>query len=280
MHQLKTTKKNRPASFDRQAIAYDNRTGLSEETCRQITEGILNIASVKSGDLVVEVGAGTGQIGQWFGRSPLRIRYLGFDLSEAMLSQFRQRSLEAKENFTLLQADGNQPWPIADKTASVVFGSRSLHLLDRDRVVAECLRIARPDGATLFIGSIERQKDSVKTRMKQQMRHLLEQKGFQGREKHRDRLIDLFRQRGCAIDSPKPIAEWSVSHTPRQSLESWHNKDGLAGIDPPLAIKQDVLNELQTRAESTFGDLDTPIESRETYLLQTIRISHQSPVGS
>ncbi|MBP0016135.1 MAG: class I SAM-dependent methyltransferase [Cyanobacteria bacterium SBLK] len=273
MYSLEPTKNTRPASFDRQAIAYDRRTGLSEEICRQIAETILDRAGAKTNELVVEVGAGTGQIGQWFGRSHLGVRYLGFDLSEAMLSQFRQRSPQGGENITLLQADGNQPWPIAKGTATVIFGSRSLHLLDRDRVVEECLRIARRDGAILFIGSIERQKESVKTLMKQKMRQLLEQKGFQGREKNRDRLIELFRQRGCEIDSPTAIAEWSVSHTPRQSLESWQNKDGLAGIDPPIAIKQEVLNELQTRAESIFGDIDTPIESQETYRVQTIKIN-------
>ena len=277
MHPLATPNISRPASFDRQAMAYDCRTGLSEETCRQIAEAILNISKARSGDLVVEVGAGTGQIGQWFRHLARNICYLGFDLSEAMLAQFRQRSLEEGTNFTLLQADGNQPWPVEDGAARVIFASRSLHLLDRDRVVEECLRIARSDDALLFVGSIERQENSVKTRMKRQMRHLLQQKGFAGREKHRDRLIELFRQQGCQVDPPQAIAQWQVSHTPRQSLESWQNKDGLAGIDPPIAIKQDILNELQTWAESTFDNLDLPIASKETYLLQAIRISHQSP---
>ncbi|MGK7928372.1 MAG: class I SAM-dependent methyltransferase [Spirulina sp.] len=273
MQQVETTQNSRPASFDRQAIAYDRRVGLSEETCRQIAKTILEMAAIKPGELVVEVGAGTGQIGQWFGQSHLDVRYLGFDLSEEMLAQFRQRLQNGDKNITLIQADGNQPWPVSDGSTRAIFGSRSLHLLNRDRVVRECLRIAHPRGAFLFIGSIERQEDSVKTLMRKQMRSLLKQKGFQGRQKNRQQLVDAFRQHIPIANSSTIIAEWTISHAPRKSLESWHNKEGLAGIDPPAAIKQEILTELQTWAESTFGDLDTPIESQEIYLLQSIRIN-------
>ncbi|MEA5470914.1 class I SAM-dependent methyltransferase [Spirulina sp. 06S082] len=272
MQQLETTNSH-PASFDRQAIAYDRRVGLSEETCRLIAETVLDRAAVKPGDLVVEVGAGTGQIGQWFGRSQPDIHYLGFDLSEAMLAQFRQYLKEGEDNSRLLQGDGNQPWPVPDDSTRLIFGSRSLHLLDCDRVVAESLRIAHPDGATLFMGSIERQEDSVKARMRKQMRHLLKQKGFQGRQKNRHQLGELFHQRGFEAIEAIAVCQWTVTHTPRQSLESWQGKEGIAGIDPPTASKQEILGELQTWAESTFGSLDVPIESEEIYLLQGIQIN-------
>ena len=77
------------SSFDRQAETFDQRVGLPERVCREVARQVLEMAEVRSGDRVVEVGAGTGQIGQWFAIEP--VEYLGFDLSEAMLEKFRQR---------------------------------------------------------------------------------------------------------------------------------------------------------------------------------------------
>jgi hypothetical protein len=68
------TQKNRidsPELFDGQAGLFERRAGLPEDCCRAVAKKVIEIGEAKSGDLIVEIGSGTGQIGQWF-EAPLR----------------------------------------------------------------------------------------------------------------------------------------------------------------------------------------------------------------
>ena len=82
-----TAVKYSPPCFDCQADTYDQRVGLPHVVCREIVGAVLAIARVQPGDLIMEVGAGTGAIGKWFVQSA--VQYVGFDLSQAMLEIFR-----------------------------------------------------------------------------------------------------------------------------------------------------------------------------------------------
>ena len=260
-------------TFDDQAKTFETRTGLSESTCQAIVQTALNLAEIKADAQVVEVGAGTGQIGQWFASES--IQYLGFDLSEGMLEQFPQH-LDHKQNKTkLVQADANQGWPVVDGTANLIFSSRTLHLLNLEHVVKECLRIAQPTGAVVMMGSVRRDKQGVKNQMRKQMQTFLAEKTLQGRQKNKliGQLIELFTQHGAIPIDPVEVSRWKVVSTPRHSLESWRGKANLAGIELDDEIKQNVLDQLQAWAEETFGGLDQPIESEETYILQGVRLN-------
>ena len=261
-----------PMTFDDQAKTFETRTGLSEITCQATVKIALEIAAIKPDSLVVEVGAGTGQIGQWFADES--VKYLGFDLSEPMLQQFHQHLDKERENFTLLQGDANQTWPVKTATASLIFSSRTLHLLDLEHVVRESLRIAKP-GAVVLVGSVQRQKSSVKNQMREQMQTLLAQETLQGRRKNKllRQLIELFTQNGAQVIEPVVASRWKVASTPKQSLESWRGKANLAGIELDEVIKKNVLAQLEIWAKTTFGELDKPIESEETYILQGVRLN-------
>lgn len=267
-----TVEKSRTPSFDKQAGKYDRRAGLSETVCRQVARQVLEMAEVRSGDRVVEVGAGTGQIGQWFAIEP--VQYLGFDLSEGMLEKFRQRLSHTGDNCDLLVADGNQQWPIASGTARAIFSSRALHLLRAEHVVDEVFRVAQSDGAVLIVGGIQRQQESVPARMKQQMHQLLRKHGFQPRQKDRQssQLVKLCCGRGAKMIESVVVARWQVSRTPQQSLDSWHSKPGLAGIDLPGSVQEEILSELKAWAGATFGELLRPVESEEGYVLEGVRL--------
>lgn len=260
-------------TFDDQAKTFETRTGLSESTCQAIVKTALELAEIKSDAQVVEVGAGTGQIGQWFAAES--VNYLGFDLSEAMLDQFRSHLDNPKKNISLLQGDANQPWQVEDGTVNLIFSSRTLHLLNLEHVVNESLRIAQPEGAVLLMGSVQRDQKGVKNQMRKQMQTLLAKKTVQGRQKNKliGKLIDLFAQNGAQVIEPVVVSRWQVASTPRQSLESWRGKANLAGIQLDEEIKHYVLDQLQAWAENTFGGLDQSIESEETYVLQGVRLN-------
>jgi ubiquinone/menaquinone biosynthesis C-methylase UbiE len=263
---------NRPAAFDVQAATFDQRTGLSEQHCQAIAQAVLRLAGAMPGDLILEVGAGTGMLGTWLARSPLR--YVGLDLSRAMLAAFHRRLACPRPMSLLLQADGNQRWPLADGAVRIIFSSRALHLLDLAHVVDESFRVAQPGGASLIIGRIQRPPGSIPTLLQQAMQRLLRQQGFSSNagEQHQRQLLAALTQRGGRVLEPVIAARWTVTRTSWQSIEAWQSKPGLAGLEVSPFAQRAILDELRIWAQSTFGDLNREVTCDEAYVLQTINL--------
>ena len=260
-----------PEMFDGQAGFFDRRTGLPEDCCRAAAEKILEVGEARADSLVVEVGCGTGQIGRWL---EARAHYVGFDLSSGMLMEFRRRLGERPGALPLVQADANATWPFADGAASVIFSSRAAHLLEHDRVAAEVFRLASPSGATLVLGRVERTQGSVRERMAREMNERLRRRGHKGRrgERRNRRLFGACERLGGGILEPVPVATWSVTASPRQSLDSWRSLTGLGGIPVDEETRAEVLDELEAWAAETFGGLDGEFEFEETYVLSPLRV--------
>ncbi|HYL06195.1 MAG TPA: hypothetical protein VE075_09145, partial [Thermoanaerobaculia bacterium] len=68
------------------------------------------------------------------------------------------------------------------------------------------------------------------------------------------------------------VARWPARHTPRQSLDSWRSKPGLAGVVLPPGLQESVLEELETWAARTFGGLDAAWPAEESYVLEGVRL--------
>jgi ubiquinone/menaquinone biosynthesis C-methylase UbiE len=253
--------------FDDQATVFEQRAGLPAQYCRDIANSVIEIGQVREGDLIVEIGPGTGQIAEWFQETSA---YIGFDLSSGMLRESQRRL----GNRYLIQADANASWPIASGSARVIFSSRALHLLDHEHVAGEVFRIASTGGAALILGRVQRDRDSVRKRMAKEMIERLHQHGFEGRrgEKENQKLIESCCRRGAEEMGVRDIAQWRVSTSPRQSVESWRCLTGLGGVKVPPANRDEILNEMEAWAEQEFGGLDREIESEETYVLRSLRI--------
>jgi ubiquinone/menaquinone biosynthesis C-methylase UbiE len=254
-----------PTPFDAQAAEFDRRAGLPEEDCRSIAAAVLSLAGVGDGELVVEIGAGTGIMGRWFLDHP--VLYAGLDLSLGMLGVFRQRAPGAP----LVQADGARRWPLPDGSVRAVFSSRAIHLLPLEHVVGELFRVGGP-GAACVLGWVEREPESVKARMSREMQRRLRERGFPARTAGSRRVLQACRERG-AMDLPKTVVvRWPARHTARQSLDDWRSKEGLGGIVLPPGVQEEVLNELEAWAVEAFGGLDAARETEDAYVLEGVRL--------
>src|SRR5215475_5514577 len=262
--------RHRLTSFDVQAETYDQRVGLSERDCEAIVRVVLALTEAKPGDLLLEVGAGTGMLGAWLARPPLR--YVGLDFSRRMLAMF-QRRLMAKPDTLLLQADGNAPWPLAASIVRVIFGARALHWLDPAHVVRESIRVAHPDGAVCIVGRVQRQADSVPAMLQRELQRVLRQYGFHGREgiQHQRELLAAYGDHGATVLDPVVVLRWTVTRTLWQSIEDWQSKPGLGGVDPSPGVKHEILHYLCGWAEATCGDLHQAARFEEAYVLQAVR---------
>ena len=257
--------------FDDQAAMFDQRAGLPVEYCRAIAGAVVQIGQLAPGDLILEVGPGTGQIGQWFS-APMR--YVGIDKSAGMLKQFQSLPGSGARNQVLVLTDANRSWPIAGGVARVIFSSRAMHQLDQDHAASEVFRVAAPDGATLIIGRVDRDPESVRARMAKEMNNRLRAHGYEGHrgEQRNRKLFESCRRRGAQILEPVTVATWKVSASPRQSLDSWRCHTGLGGIPVPSETKERILAGLEMWAEEAFGGLDEQFESEETYILRPLRV--------
>jgi SAM-dependent methyltransferase len=171
-----------------------------------IARSILAHARAAHGDLVIELGAGTGEIGQHLARLP--VRYVGLDASAEMLRLFREKAVDGTPS--LVVADCNQPWPLPERSATVVFASRVIHLLDPEHVARETVRIAR-SGGYLMLGRVLREPHSIKQRLRRRRLELLAEAGTiarQGEEGTR-RVIELCRAAGAESRGRNRFLEWA-----------------------------------------------------------------------
>jgi len=255
-----------------EAEIFDDRAGLSDATVKDIVNGIIDIVQPTPSTTLLEVGAGTGLIGSHLIGLPSK--YIGFDYSEPMLEIFRSRIPSDAAEYTLTQGDGEKTWPVADGAVNAIFGSRVLHLLDVEHVASELFRVSANTGATLMVGLVHRDNESPKNKMREQMRSLLANRQKTSRDWKRlnAELFDNCRRRGAEILKTRLVSEWKTSYNPMQSIESWENKEGLAGASVSEEIKSKVLAELKEWANGYFDDMYQTIDFSETYHLHLLKL--------
>jgi hypothetical protein len=110
--------------------------------------------------------------------------------------------------------------------------------------------------------------------MRERMRTFLSDEGIEGKSRSQSaaRLIEQCVGRGAAHVEAQTVARWSVWRSPLQSLESWAQAPGLAGVQVPPELKQRVLTRLRTWAEVELGALDCPQLSEEEYIVEGVRL--------
>jgi SAM-dependent methyltransferase len=258
--------------YEDQAAGFDKRAAIPVEAAESVAAAIAEIAGLRQGDRLLEMGAGTGMLGLPLIARP--IRYIGFDRSPAVLAVFREKVEEARLRAELLVADGNGRWPAEDGSVAAVFSARAIHHVGVDHAAAESGRVLRPEGGWLILGRVRRPSDSVQPTLRRQMRKLLEEEGYSGRnhDVHAEALFSALEAMGGKRAEPRVAARWMRRHAPLDSITAWQGKEGLAGYDIPEEVKERVLSRLRAWAERRYGNLEAPLEQEEFFELDAIYV--------
>jgi hypothetical protein len=192
-----------------------------------------------------------------------------------MLDVFKHRLRESGRAVSLIHTDGNNRWPAEDGSVKTVFSSRAVHLLRVEHVVEEVFRVASPIEATLVLGRRQREKQSLHAHLRQEMRERLQQLGYVGHEGQQQEreILDACIRRGASRLERRVVATWPVQHSAAQTLASWREKSGLAGLELAAEVKEKVLSQLAVWAKDAFGALDALQSAEEKYVLEGVRLS-------
>jgi ubiquinone/menaquinone biosynthesis C-methylase UbiE len=158
--------------YEDQAAGFDERAAIPAEAVESMAAAVAGLADLRQGDTLLEIGPGTGMLSLPLIEKP--IRYIGFDLSPAMLAVFREKVEKAQLRAGLLVADANGRWPVEDGSVAVIFSARALHHVEVNHAVAETRRVLNSEGGWLVLGMVRRPDDSVKPAFRRQMGKLLE----------------------------------------------------------------------------------------------------------
>jgi ubiquinone/menaquinone biosynthesis C-methylase UbiE len=136
-----------PRMYTRLAPVYEAWARATESKARR---RVLELASVRPGEDVLEVATGTGvQLVRLAGANPGG-RTAGVEISEGMLAQTRRRLEDAglAEEVEVIEGSALE-LPIADESFDLIVNGYMLDLLPRDdipRALAEFRRVLRPRG--------------------------------------------------------------------------------------------------------------------------------------
>ncbi len=250
-------------SFDDQAVQYNKRTGFSKSLCLSVANAVYSLTSELTLRRVVEIGCGTGQIGSELHQ--ISDTYVGLDVSEGMLNEFRQHYPYLNE--AIRWADGRNAWPVETNSTNIVFSSRALHWLDIDHAVKESYRVGYDGLAYLIVGRIERSKGSLQRKLRKQLHGLLLDNGLEPRDgqQHLKRLRAKLVNNKATVLEPVIASAWQDSVKLEKLIGNWSDKEGLAGTLLPVELKNSILKELKQWAKQNLDETEVTQHSYTLY---------------
>jgi demethylmenaquinone methyltransferase / 2-methoxy-6-polyprenyl-1,4-benzoquinol methylase len=136
-----------PRVYTRLAPVYEAWARVTESKARR---RVLELASIRSGEDVLEVATGTGVQLVRLARANSGGRTVGVEISDGMLAQTRRRLEHAGLTGEVEVIEGSAlELPIADESVDLLVNGYMLDLLPRDdipRALAEFKRVLRPGG--------------------------------------------------------------------------------------------------------------------------------------
>ena len=234
---------------------------------------VIDVITPGADDLLVELGAGTGEIRpvpspvcSILGHRPI--------VEDARCLPRKARGGRRSSCHALLHADADKPWPLGDGAAAVVFASRSAHLLDSEHLVSELLRVCRPGGHFL-VGRVIRDQDGLKSRLRRQRKLLLGQLGLTTEDADRftEGVLDRLVAAGAARIETRPVTKWVATGSAQQILDEWEAVGAAGGRHIDAGSRALVMAELGTWAARELGDAHNVSTWTEHYVLGGVRTS-------
>jgi SAM-dependent methyltransferase len=114
----------------------------------RVHEQLLDLADLRPGQRILEIGCGTGNLLRALGRRRLDVDALGIDPDPAVLRRARRKAARAKLPIRYERAFAGA-LPLPDDSFDRVLSAFMLHHLDEDdrtRALREVGRVLRPDG--------------------------------------------------------------------------------------------------------------------------------------
>lgn len=257
--------------FDAQAATFDDTRGLPRHAARGVAAAVTHIAGPADDLAVLEVGAGTGEVGTEL--AAMTGRYVGVDVSRAMLDVFAAKLAAGGARRPLLVvADADRGWPVRDRSVGAVFASRSAHLLEPAHVRDETLRVCVPGGCVL-VGRVER--SGIKSRLRQQREAVLRERGLAPRSgAGRTRaLLEALVATGAEAIQRRSVAAWTGETTAAGVLGRWESASTMGGLHVGEDVRAEVLAHLRRWATEHLGDLDRVETFAEEYTLEGVRLA-------
>ena len=257
--------------FDVQAPTFDERAGIPADAAEAIADAVMGFGPCVDGSRgVLEVGAGTGEVGRHL--STRAGRYMGLDLSRPMLEVFASKVTDGNGARVLVEADADADWPLRDRSVSVVFASRAAHLLAAGHVVHEVGRVcARP--GWFIVGRVER--SGIKETLRRQREAMLIDRGVPaGRSglRRTRALLETFAAVGAIAQPARTVASWTSTTTAEEVIAAWEPMAAMAGQPVDAGTRADVLAQLRRWARQELGDLERPQTYGEHYTLEGVRL--------
>jgi malonyl-CoA O-methyltransferase len=134
-------------SFERAAESYDEVAVLQRESASQLIRRLEFIDFQP--DVILDVGAGTGEALQTLGRRYKKAHAIALDFALPMLRQVRKRGSWLRR-IPCICGDAEQ-LPLADQSVDLIFSNAALQWCNSlEQTFREFLRVLRPNGLLMF----------------------------------------------------------------------------------------------------------------------------------
>ena len=115
---------------------------------------LLEAAHLEPGEVVLEVGCGTGVLDRWLAhRTGGANRIVGVDINPFLLREaMALAKQEALEHIIAFREGHAEALPFADSSFDVAMSSTVIQRVDADRMLAEMVRVTKPGGRVAVVG--------------------------------------------------------------------------------------------------------------------------------